>query len=208
MYKHERTDQWRWFEQYLTYGNSLIPEAMLCAYLTTNTEAYMTIANESFDFLLSKLFIDGRIKVVSNRGWLKKDEIKENINGGEQPIDVAYTIMALEKFYFVFNNDDYKRKAMIAYNWFLGENHLNQIVYNPITGGCYDGVEEFNVNLNQGAESTISYLMARLSIERLYTENISTLVYNNKCKITKRQLDLLPTKQHNNYHLFFCSNEI
>ena len=208
MYKHERTDQWRWFEEYLTYGNSLIPEAMLCAYLTTNTEAYMTIAKESFDFLLSKIFIDGRIKVVSNRGWLKKDEIKENISGGEQPIDVAYTIMALEKFYFAFNKDDYKRKAMIAFNWFLGENHLNQIVYNPITGGCYDGVEELNVNLNQGAESTISYLMARLSIERLHTENSSTLVYNKKGKTTRRQLDLLPTKQHSNYHLIFSSNEI
>jgi hypothetical protein len=49
-------------------------------------------------------------------------------------------------------------------------------VYNPCTGGCYDGVEEFNVNLNQGAESTISYLMARLAIERMYAENNSTLI--------------------------------
>jgi hypothetical protein len=180
MYKHERTDQWHWYEDYLTYGNSLMPEAMLCAYLTTNKEAFMTIAKESFEFLLSKIFIDGRIKVVSNKGWLKKGKIKKSINGGEQPIDVAYTIMALEKFYFAFNNDDYKRKAIIAFNWFLGENHLNQIVYNPITGGCYDGVEEMNVNLNQGAESTISYLMARLSIERIHTENSSTLINNNK----------------------------
>jgi hypothetical protein len=46
----------------------------------------------------------------------------------------------------------------------LGNNHLQQIVYNPCTGGCYDGVEEHNVNLNQGAESTLSYLMARLAI--------------------------------------------
>jgi glycosyltransferase involved in cell wall biosynthesis len=191
MYKHERTDQWHWFEEYLTYGNSLIPEAMLCAYLTTNTEAYLTIAKESFDFLLSKIFIDGKIKVVSNKGWLKKDEIKKSINGGEQPIDVAYTIMALEKFYFIFNNDDYKRKAVIAFNWFLGENHLNQIVYNPITGGCYDGVEELNVNLNQGAESTISYLMARLSIERIHSENNSTLIYNNK-KSSTNEMRIIP----------------
>jgi hypothetical protein len=97
--------------------------------------------------------------------------------------------MALEKFYFIFNNDNYKRKAVIAFNWFLGENHLNQIVYNPITGGCYDGVEELNVNLNQGAESTISYLMARLSIERIHTENSSTLIYNkNKSSINNMQI--------------------
>jgi glycosyltransferase involved in cell wall biosynthesis len=176
MYKHERTDNWSWFEDYLTYGNSLMPEAMLCAYLSTNNEDYKTIAKDSLEFLLSKIIIDVKLKVISNRGWLTKDKNKESVKGGEQPIDVAYTIMTLEKFYFAFNDDEYRRKAIIAFNWFLGENHLNQIVYNPCTGGCYDGVEEFNVNLNQGAESTISYLMARLAIERMYAENNSTLI--------------------------------
>lgn len=52
-----------------------------------------------------------------------------------------------------------------AFNWFLGNNHLRQIIYNPCTGGCYDGLEDLNVNLNQGAESTLSYLMARMSVE-------------------------------------------
>jgi hypothetical protein len=54
----------------------------------------------------------------------------------------------------------------MSFNWFLGNNHLNQIIYNPCTGGCYDGLEDHNVNLNQGAESTISYLMARLAVEK------------------------------------------
>lgn len=51
-----------------------------------------------------------------------------------------------------------------AFSWFQGNNHLNQIVYNPCTGGCYDGIELNNVNLNQGAESTVSYLKARLTL--------------------------------------------
>ena len=89
-------------------------------------------------------------------GWLVKDKIGKTVVGGEQPIDKAYTIVALEKFYVVFKEDEYKEKATVAYNWFLGNNHLNQIVYYPCTGGCYDGVEECNVNLNQGAESTVS----------------------------------------------------
>ena len=53
-----------------------------------------------------------------------------------------------------------------SFNWFLGTNHLNQIIYNPCTGGCYDGLENDYVNLNQGAESTVSYLMARLTLEK------------------------------------------
>ena len=52
-----------------------------------------------------------------------------------------------------------------AFSWFLGNNHLQHIIYNPSTGGCYDGLEEHNVNLNQGAESTICYLLARLAME-------------------------------------------
>ena len=166
MYKHEKTKDWFWFEGYLTYGNSVLPEAMLCAYQRTNNDEYRKIAKESFDFLLSKIIIANKIKVISNKGWLVKDKITKTAIGGEQPIDVAYTIMALEKFYSVFKKQDYKQKARIAFNWFLGDNHLHQIVYNPCTGGCYDGVEEHNVNLNQGAESTLSYLMARLTMEK------------------------------------------
>ena len=167
MYKHEKTAEWFWFEDYLTYGNSVLPEAMLCAYLSTHNDLYREIAIESFAFLFSKTFIDGKIKVISNKGWHKKNNTKENPIGGEQPIDVSYTIIALETFYNHLKKNAYKQNALIAFNWFLGENHLHQIVYNPCTGGCYDGVEEFNVNLNQGAESTISYLMARLAIERM-----------------------------------------
>jgi hypothetical protein len=74
--------------------------------------------------------------------------------------------MTLSKFYDVFGNEDYKSKFVVAFNWFLGNNRLHQIIYNPCTGGCYDGLEEHNVNLNQGAESTESYLMARFTIEK------------------------------------------
>lgn len=167
MYRHERMNDWHWFENYLTYGNSLLPEALLCAYISTGDETYKAIAKESFDFLLSKIFINGKINVISNRGWMIKDKITERKAGGEQPIDVAYTIMALEKFYTVFNQQNYKQLAVISFNWFLGKNHLQQILYNPCTGGCYDGLEETYINLNQGAESTVSYLMARLTIDSI-----------------------------------------
>lgn len=180
MYKHESSNNWHWFENYLTYGNSLLPEAMLCAYLSTHNEEYKQIAKESVDFLLSKIFVDARIKVISNNGWHLKDKVNEAVAGGEQPIDVAYTIIALEKFTQVFPESNYKQEATIAFNWFLGDNNLHQIVYNPCTGGCYDGVEEHNVNLNQGAESTLSYLMARLAIERILNKDNRMPLPRNK----------------------------
>lgn len=155
---------WRWFENYLTYANSIIPEAMLYAYLTTREPAYKRIALESFDFLLSKMFINGHFKVISNQGWYQKGV--EPHPYGEQPIDVSYTIQALDIFYKTFKTPKYRDMMEIAFSWFLGKNHLNQTMYDPYTGGCYDGLEETHVNLNQGAESTVCYLIARMVMEQ------------------------------------------
>ena len=167
MYRHESDDIWKWFESYLTYANSVLPEGLLYAYLETKDETYSQIARESFDFLVSKTFTDSNyIKVISNKGWFKKGE--EAAKFGEQPIDVAYTIRAFDIFYDVYNDEDYLLKMKSAFDWFLGKNHLNRTIYNPCTGGCFDGLEENNVNLNQGAESTVSYLLARLSIEKKF----------------------------------------
>ena len=110
---------------------------------------------------------------------------------GEQPIDVAYTIMTLSKFYDVFKTKDYRLKMLTSFNWFLGNNRLHQTVYNPCTGGCYDGLEELNVNLNQGAESTVSYLMARLTIEKYKNSNITVKVP------LQNQLKVHPKKKEN-----------
>ena len=164
MYEQESSEEWEWFEGYLTYANSTMPEAMLYTWLLTGETIYKDIALKSFNFLLSHIFNENGIEVISNKKWLVKGE--EAGHFGEQPIDVAYTIMTLSKFYDVFVDEDYRKKMEIAFDWFLGNNRLHQIVYNPCTGGCYDGLEETHVNLNQGAESTVSYLMARLTIEK------------------------------------------
>ncbi|MCC6371755.1 MAG: mannosyltransferase, partial [Bacteroidia bacterium] len=167
MYRHEATNEWQWFENYLTYGNSVLPEALLCAWMDSGTVLYRDVAVATFDFLLSKTLPGKTLQLISNNGWLHKGEDDKRCRkGGEQPIDAAYTILALERFYRLLKNNDYKQKMEIAFEWFLGNNHLNQVIYNPCTGGCYDGLEEKSVNLNQGAESTLSYLMARLTIEK------------------------------------------
>jgi len=164
MYKHESTGKWQWFEGYLTYANSILPEAMLYSWLLTGETIYKEIALSSFDFLLSKIFNDNGIEVISNKNWLHKGQAETRY--GEQPIDVAYTIMTLSKFFEELDDEVYLIKMKTAFNWFLGDNRLHQIIYNPCTGGCYDGLEEKYVNLNQGAESSISYLMARLTVEK------------------------------------------
>ena len=162
LYIATKDDSWKWFENGLTYENAILPESLLYAYTVTKNEQYKDIAKESFDFLLDEIFVEGKIKVISNHNWLKKGET--NIKYGEQPVDVAGTVIALNKFYDIFHDKKYIQKQKDAFSWFLGNNHLHQIIYNPATGGCYDGLEENNINLNQGAESTVCYLIARLSL--------------------------------------------
>lgn len=164
IYRHESEENWPWFESYLTYANSILPEALLCAWEETGDEFYKGIAKKTFDFLLSITFSKTGIKLISNKSWLHKGQKPEEF--GEQPIDVAYTILALDHFYEVFGIPSYLEKSRQAFSWFLGNNHLSRIIYNPGTGGCYDGLEREHVNLNQGAESTVSYLIARMTVEK------------------------------------------
>jgi len=171
MYRNVSTPQWHWFENYLTYGNSVLPEAMMCAFELTHQLEYRKIALQSFDFLLSIIWVDGQIKVISNQGWLIKDTQRPIQTGGEQPIDVAYTLLALSRFYHQTHEQKYVRYMHVAFQWFLGHNMLNQTMYNPCTGGCYDGLEDDHVNLNQGAESAVSYAMARITMAQLITSN-------------------------------------
>jgi glycosyltransferase involved in cell wall biosynthesis len=174
MYAHESAEGWEWFEHSLTYANSLLPEAMLLAGLATGNREYQHIALQSFEFLLKHIFDSEGIHVISNEYWSENDKKPYQAHtkalsqvGGEQAIDVSYTILALSAFYQVYLDENYRDKMQLAFDWFLGRNHLNQIMYNPCTGGCYDGLERDNVNLNQGAESTISYLLARQTMEKI-----------------------------------------
>jgi hypothetical protein len=137
---------------------------MLCAYVVTDDERYKKIAYDSMNFLISEIFNENGIEVVSNKGRYNRGDRARSY--GEQPIDVAYTIIALAKFYDLTSDRKYLRLLIVAFEWFLGKNRLNQTIYNPCTGGCYDGMEEFNVNMNQGAESTVSYLLARYTIQK------------------------------------------
>ncbi|KAA6352454.1 mannosyltransferase [termite gut metagenome] len=162
-YQQNNENKWSWFEAYLTYDNSVLPESLLYAFIATGDTLYKETAKESFDFLLKKTFTGDRIKVVSNQGWFQKERGGQKF--GEQPIDVAGTVIALHTFYTVFKDEAYLAKQKTAFDWFLGNNHLHQIIYNPATGGCYDGLEENNINLNQGAESAVCYLIARMTMD-------------------------------------------
>src|SRR3989344_991866 len=163
-YSEISDDNWFWFEDSLTYSNGKIPEALYLAYDITKNEEYLEIAEESLKFLTSLLMVNGRFVLIGHRGWYKRGE--ERAFYDQQPVDASSMVQVYMTAYRVTGNDKYYDYAYSAFHWFLGRNLLNQMLYDETTGGCYDGLLPDCVNLNQGAESTICYLLARLCLER------------------------------------------
>ena len=170
LYNINSEEYWCWYEDYMTYVNNVLPEAMMFSFLATSEPKYLKIATITFDFLLSHYFMKGQLKVISNRGWFKKQN--ERFFYGEQPIEVATTIITLDLFYQVTGNVKYKDQLEVAFNWFLGNNHLKQIMYNPENGASYDGLEDKTININQGAESTLCFFKARLIMEKYVEKKV------------------------------------
>ncbi len=164
LFEQNKQEHHPWFESSITYANAVIPEALLYAYRISGIKEYKMVAKVSFDYLCSILFQPEYFRVISNQTWYEPG--KRTALNGEQPIDVAYTIIALSEFYDCYGNYTYLSKMTRAFEWYLGRNQLNQIVYNPISGGCLDGIEAKQVNINQGAEATTTYLMARNRMEK------------------------------------------
>lgn len=163
MFEKNSSPDWEWFEDILAYSNALMPDALVDAYTLLKKEKYLSIARQSLDFLIGYSFEEDVCVPVGQNGWLKRGQEKHRYD--QQPEEVSVLVFALKSMYRITKEEKYKKMQRNAFNWFLGNNTLRQVVYSQATGGCYDGVGERDINLNQGAESTVMYLLARLSFE-------------------------------------------
>lgn len=162
-FNENATEDWQWFEQSLTYSNSVLPEALLLAYRVSGDYRYFKIGKRALDFLIRHSFQGEVCEPIGQSGWFKRGEIKKIYD--QQPEEVSSLVLALRTMFDLSGDIAYQKKMVQAFDWFLGNNLLHQIVYVQMSGGCYDGVGEGQINLNQGAESTISYLLARLAVD-------------------------------------------
>jgi glycosyltransferase involved in cell wall biosynthesis len=168
-YDDNREEDWKWFEPSLTYSNSMLSEALLWGYLATENKKYLEIAQESLDFLISQTFEKGVYVPVGQNGWYFHKGKRQYFD--QQPEDTSAMVRTLGVMYRVTHEKKYKKLMEKAFNWFLGENMLGLMMYDEATGGSYDGLGENYINLNEGAESTVSYLLARMAVEHVRKEN-------------------------------------
>lgn len=165
-YFRTATPHWQWFEEILAYSNARLPEALFRAYLATREKIYLEIGEITLHFLKDVTFpTRKRFQPVGQDGWYMLGGKRAEFD--QQPIDVAAMVQALLLYFEIRRRQKYLDQALDVFDWFLGNNTLEQVIYDQTTGGCNDGLGKEAINLNQGAESTISYLLARLSLEQV-----------------------------------------
>lgn len=162
-YKEHRRENWHWFEDALTYANGLIPASLYKAYEVTRNEEYLEVAGITRQFLESKCFREDWLSLVGNKKWLRYDSDYELY--AQQPIDAAAMVLMYDSAFKATGSAGFIGQMFRSFDWFFGDNDLGISVYDEETKGCNDGIEPMNVNRNQGAESTLSWLMARITVE-------------------------------------------
>lgn len=163
-YDHFTDGDWHWFEDSMTYCNAILPWAMMLAYKVTRKDRFDRIGLESLHFLESKTSSNGHFKPIGCKGWLNKG--KEPAAYDEQPVEACETMLAYIDAYKITGNEIWLDRAKTCFSWYCGKNSKNLSLIDAETGGCYDGIESDRLNLNQGAESIVSFWVACVEMKK------------------------------------------
>jgi glycosyltransferase involved in cell wall biosynthesis len=172
IYERSHTTDWLWFEQSLSYSNARLAEAMLIAGWQSENERMTDVGLESLRWLLGEQHRtdEDTFVPIGSRGFYPKGSAKARFD--QQPVEACATVSACLQAYRLTNEQFWLNEAWSAFRWFLGENDLSVSLYDATTGGCCDGLHPDRVNENQGAESTLSFLMALLDMRGMETSRV------------------------------------
>jgi glycosyltransferase involved in cell wall biosynthesis len=165
-YEENSVPDWQWFEDILTYDNAVLPHALFVAGMTFDNKRYLEAAQKTCEFLLDNIFNGEHFSFVGCNGWYERGHKKASFD--QQPIDAVSTVMMLRAAYDATQDGRYLTLQRKAFDWFLGANDLYIPLYNFRNKGCYDGLTQDGINLNQGAESILSFLLSILAVVESY----------------------------------------
>jgi len=167
MYESIRSKDWKWFENVVAYGNARLPQALLLVGSACADDRMVSAGLEALDWLLKTQHCETNHHFVpiGSQGFYHQGGEKARFD--QQPIEAAGAVSACLQAYRVTGDGRWRSEAWSAFNWFLGDNDLQLALYDSETGGCRDGLHPDRANQNQGAESTLSFLMALLEMRSL-----------------------------------------
>ena len=161
-YRDNARPGWNWFENYLTYANPRIPQALLESGVLLEDEYLIRIGKESLDFLIETQFVNGVFHPIGTNGWYRKEGDRAFYD--QQPIEASCMVEACITANRSLKEKRYMDYAHKAFQWFHGSNSSGLTLVDMDNFTCFDGLTVNGLNQNKGAESTISYLLADLSI--------------------------------------------
>jgi hypothetical protein len=175
IYERSHTSTWKWFEQSLSYANARLPQALLLAGWRSNNKRMIEVGIESLRWLVAEQHRgDENIFVpIGSNGFFSLDGEKARFD--QQPVEACATISSCLQAYRLTGEQFWLQEAQRVFGWFLGKNDLQSPLYDETTGGCRDGLHPDRVNMNQGAESTLSFLMALLDMRAAKVSNAEQL---------------------------------
>jgi glycosyltransferase involved in cell wall biosynthesis len=161
-YEKNSDDEWQWFEDALTYDNAILPLSLFHVAEITGEEYIKEVALKTMKFLENVTLSNGYLSIVGSEGWYPKGGTRAEFD--QQATDTMATVRMFYQGYKVTKDVACLEKMFLSYLWYLGENELRIPLYDYETSGCCDGLKSSGVNRNQGAESTLAYLISHITV--------------------------------------------
>jgi hypothetical protein len=166
VFQQNATDSWVWLENIVTYNNGRLPHALLLAGPALQRPEMTEMGLKSLDWLLQiQTRADGIVVPVGNEGWYERGGTTASFD--QQPIEAHALLEACIAAHQVTGDDRWVKSARRCFNWFLGKNEVGEAVHDYQTGGCRDGLHSAGANHNEGAESTLVWLLSLLAMKSL-----------------------------------------
>jgi glycosyltransferase involved in cell wall biosynthesis len=196
LYRKNRSEDWPWFEDIVTYCNPVLPQALIRYGRSTGEEEAVEIGIDSLEWLVRLQQSEhGWIMPIGSMGFYRRNG--EIAYFDQQPVEVYSIISACLDAYRVTKELTWYSAASQAFEWFFGRNALGLPVYDAESGGCRDGLHIDRLNENQGAESTLSYIQSLLEMRQFGAETL-TQRRNKGQMVPAKSGSLLHS--HSNFH--------
>jgi hypothetical protein len=165
-YTDAASDDWHWFEDTVSYTNARLPHALILSGRRMNNGAMMKTGLQALRWLVKVQTSDaGSFRPIGSNGFFPRG--KERAQFDQQPIEAQATVAACIEAYQATGETLWVTEARRAFEWFLGRNDLGLALYDAVTGGCRDGLHVDRLSQNQGAESTLAFLIALAEMQAL-----------------------------------------
>ncbi len=180
LFESKISSDWLWCEDKITYANAKLPQALILAGSLLQNYSMQKLGFKVLGWLLEiQTSKEGHLSVIGNSEWHSRTGKKSIFD--QQPVEVMNLIDACKHAYFLTYDKKWREEAERCFSWFLGNNDSKILVYNFETGGCHDGLGPEGVNANQGAESTLSWLISLVMMYEIV--GMDTLVEKRRSQI-------------------------